>query len=300
MQKGPPKFHLCYFVHESRKFPVIKTSTLLLVAFSLLCGTAHSQVPRKPDAPLPALAAAPNRIVVIAHRGEHLHHPENTLAAFQGAIDAGADYFELDVRTTLDGKLVILHDSTLNRTTNGTGEVAQHTLQEVRALDAGSKFSAAFAGTQVPTLDEALELARGKINVYVDTKAADPQRLIDTIVAHNMQDHVVIFGNPFLLYEVLKIRPTLRIMPEALNPQVCTFLLHSMPLKVIAFDSSDFTDAAINVARQAHAQIFVDRLGDLDTPESWQKAIDAGADGIQTNYPDALVTFLRTRTVSGN
>lgn len=268
-----------------------KALTLATIAI-LLCGVAHSQGAHSLNPPAPALSAAPNQVVVIAHRGEHLYHPENTLAAFQGAIDAGADYFELDVRTTSDGKLVILHDSTLDRTTDGTGAVALHTFQEVRALDAGSKFSADFAGTKIPTFDEALELARGKINVYVDAKAADPQRLVDTIVEHNMQDHVVIFGNPFLLYDVLKIRPTLRVMPEALNVDVCRFLLHSMPLQVMAFDAADFMSATVYVARQSHAQIFVDRLGELDTKESWQEAIEAGANGIQTNHPAELAAFL--------
>src|ERR1700748_2142561 len=122
----------------------------------------------------PASSTEPKKIVVIAHRGEHLHHPKNTMAAFQAAIDAGADYFELDVRTTSDGKFVIMHDNTLDRTTNGTGEVYKHTFDEIRALDAGAKFSAQFKGTQVPTLEEALDLAHGKINVYADTNAAAP------------------------------------------------------------------------------------------------------------------------------
>jgi glycerophosphoryl diester phosphodiesterase len=67
-----------------------------------------------------------------------------------------------------------MHDSTLNRTTNGIGEVHKHTFDEIRALDAGAKFSPSFAGTTVPTLDEAFDLAHGKINVYVDTKYVDP------------------------------------------------------------------------------------------------------------------------------
>ncbi len=277
---------------------MIKSSGLLVIAAVFLSSAAHSQATVS-NIPLPALAAAPNKIVIIAHRGEHLHHPENTLPAFQGAIDAGADYFELDVRTTSDGKLVILHDSTLDRTTNGTGEVAKQTFEVVRSLDAGSKFSTAFASAKVPTLDEALDLARGKINVYVDTKAADPQKLVDTIVQHDMQEHVVFFGNPFLLYEVLKIRPTLHVMPEAVSADVCKFLLRSMPLQVVAFDADDFTDVAIDVAKRAHAQIFVDRLNDLDTSESWQKAIDAGANGIQTNRPAELAAFLhRERRLS--
>ena len=237
-------------------------------------------------------------IKVIAHRGEHLHHPENTMAAFQAAIDAGADYFELDVRTTSDGKFVIMHDQTLDRTTNGSGEVHSHTFDEIRALDAGAKFSPSFAGTKVPTLDEAFDLAHGKINVYVDTKNADPQQLVDTIVKHDMQDHVVIYGNPFFLYEVHKIRPTLKVMPEALSPDICKFLDYGMHLQVLAFDANDFKDPVIACAKAANAQIYVDRLGDADTPDTWQKAIDLGAAGIQTNLPAELATWLRTHNLA--
>jgi len=238
-------------------------------------------------------------IKVIAHRGEHLHHPENTMPAFQAAIDAGADYFELDVRTTSDGKFVIMHDNTLDRTTNGTGEVHKHTFAEIRALDAGAKFSPAFAGTKVPTLDEAFDLAHGKINVYVDTKYADPQQLVDTIVRHDMQDHVVIYGNPFFLYEVHKIRPTLKVMPEAGTAEICKLVwVRAMQPQVIAYDASDFKTDVIACAKDTNAQIYVDRLGDADNPETWQKAIDQGAAGIQTNLPAELAAYLREHNMA--
>src|SRR5246500_1006729 len=92
------------------------------------------------------LASQPRRVVAIAHRGEHLHHPENTIPAFEEAIRLGADFIEVDVRTTSDGKLVLSHDATVDRCTNGHGEVAKMTFDEIRALDAG-------AGTKVPTFD---------------------------------------------------------------------------------------------------------------------------------------------------
>jgi glycerophosphoryl diester phosphodiesterase len=272
---------------------LFKATALFLLGAALMGSAAFSQTAPTSYVPEIVLAAAPAKVVVISHRGEHLHHPENTMAAFQAAIDAGADFFELDVRTTSDGKFVIMHDETLDRTTNGTGEVHKHTFDEIRALDAGAKFSPAFTGTKVPTLDEALTLAHGKINVYVDTKYADPQQLVDTIVHHDMQDHVVIYGSPFFLYDVHKIRPTLRVMPEAISPDICKYLDRAMQLQVIAFDASDFKDPVIDIAKQARAQIFVDRLGDADTPEAWQKAIDQGANGIQTNLPAELATYLR-------
>jgi glycerophosphoryl diester phosphodiesterase len=270
---------------------LLKITATLLIGSALTSGIALAQTSSTPEAPA-------KKIMVIAHRGEHLHHPENTLAAFQAAIDAGANYFELDVRTTSDGKFVIMHDSTLDRTTNGTGEVHKHTFDEIRALDAGAKFSPAFAGTKVPTLDEAFDLAKGKINVYVDTKYADPQQLVDTIVRHDMQDHVVIYGNPFFLYDVHKIRPTLKVMPEAITPDICKFLVRGVQPQVMAFDASDFKDPVIACAKQANAEIYVDRLGDADNAETWQKAIDLGASGIQTNLPAELAIYLRAHNLA--
>ncbi|SEG66336.1 glycerophosphoryl diester phosphodiesterase [Bryocella elongata] len=270
----------------------IHIATMNLLALLATAGAAsHAQTAWQP-------LSNDGKIRVIAHRGEHLHHPENTLPAFQAAIDAGADYFELDVRTTSDGKFILLHDSKLDRTTNGSGEVQKHTFNEIRSLDAGVKFSPEFASTKVPTLDEAFDLAHGKINVYVDTKDADPQQLVDTIVKHDMQDHVVIYGNPFFLYEVKKIRPTLRVMPEAMSADVCRLMVRAMQPQVLAFDASDFKDPVIACAKAANARIFVDRLGDADTPETWQKAIDLGAAGIQTNRPAELAQWLKQHNLT--
>ena len=124
---------------------------------------------------LPAAPAQPRRVVAIAHRGEHLHHPENTMPAFEEAVRLGADYIEVDVRTTADGKLVLSHDGSVDRCTNGKGEVAKMTFVELRALDAGIKMGPEFAGTKIPTFDEVLDYARGKINIYVDVKQVRPK-----------------------------------------------------------------------------------------------------------------------------
>src|SRR4030081_215156 len=85
-------------------------------------------------------------VVAISHRGEHLHHPENTMPAFEEAVRVGADYIEVDVRTTSDGKLVLMHDGQADRTTNGKGDISKMTFAEVRALDAGGKFGKEFEG----------------------------------------------------------------------------------------------------------------------------------------------------------
>jgi glycerophosphoryl diester phosphodiesterase len=243
----------------------------------------------------PAAQAQTRQIVAISHRGEHLHHPENTLLAFQAAIDAGADYFELDVRTTTDGKLVLSHDGSVSRRTSGQGDIGKMTFDEVRALDAGIKSGPEFAGTKVPTFDEALDLARGKIGIYVDVKSASAKDLVTHIEEHGMSDHVVIYTGLSEGKEIQKLNPKLKVMPEAGTVENAKHLIERLHPQVMAFDAADFKPDIIRVVKEANAQIYVDRLGPADNPATWQAAIDAGADGIQTDHPAELVRYLREK-----
>jgi len=243
----------------------------------------------------PAGQAQPRQVVAIAHRGEHLHHPENTLLAYQEAIRVGADFFEVDVRTTSDGKLVLSHDGAVGRRTNGRGDIAKMTFDEVRALDAGIKSGPQFAGTKVPTFDEALDLARGKIGIYVDVKSASAKDLVTHIEEHGMADHVVIYVGLSLGKEIQKLNPKLKVMPEAGTVENAKRLIERLHPLVMAFDAGDFTPDVIRVVKEANARIYVDRMGTTDAPAGWQSAIDAGADGIQTDRPAELVQYLREK-----
>lgn len=107
---------------------------------------------------------------IIAHRGARAERPENTLASTLRAIEAGATAVEVDARTTKDGHLVLLHDATLDHTTNGKGPVGEITLADLRKLDAGSHFSPEYKGEPVATLEEVLKACRGKIDVLLDLK----------------------------------------------------------------------------------------------------------------------------------
>jgi glycerophosphoryl diester phosphodiesterase len=110
---------------------------------------------------------------VIAHRGDSAHRPENTLAAIAGALELGAAAVEMDVQLTRDGRVVVIHDSRLERTTSGRGDVREMTLAELRAVSAGyaSRFGDAWAGERVPTLAEALGLLRDRARAMVEIKA---------------------------------------------------------------------------------------------------------------------------------
>jgi glycerophosphoryl diester phosphodiesterase len=242
-----------------------------------------------------AAYAQQTNIVVISHRGEHLHHPENTMPAYRAAFEAGADFVETDVRTTADGRLVIMHDASVDRCTGGHGAVAEMTFDEVRKLDAGARFGEEFRGTAVPTFDEVLEFARGKIGVYIDAKRISAADLVAAVRRFGLEDRVVVYGGLELHRGVQKLEPRIKIMPEAVSVDIATKFVAELRPKVIAFDARDFRDEVIAVARQAEAGIYVDRLGPADNPESWEDAIRRGATGIQTDHPAELAQFLRSK-----
>jgi glycerophosphoryl diester phosphodiesterase len=117
------------------------------------------------------------RPLALAHRGHSIAFPENTMAAFRAAVEAGVDGIESDVHLTADGHLVMLHDETLDRTTNGHGPVAERTLEEVLRLDAWGRFGERFRGERVPTLDQLLDLAdEAGIFLVIEVKGADHAR----------------------------------------------------------------------------------------------------------------------------
>src|SRR5699024_7283151 len=102
------------------------------------------------------------KMINVAHRGASGHAPENTMAAFQKGFEMKADYIEIDVQMTKDGELIVIHDTTVDRTTNGTGNVGDLTFEEIKQLDAGSWFSDEYAGEKIPTFEEILDEFRGK------------------------------------------------------------------------------------------------------------------------------------------
>ncbi len=137
--------------------------------------------------------------MIFAHRGSSGTHPENTLAAITDAIAVGVDGIEIDVQKTKDGKLVVIHDETVDRTTNGSGEVIQMTLEEIQALDAGSWFSNKFQGERIPTLDQVLDLVKDtsvQLNIELKNDLVDYPNLEEDVVRlvkkYEVMDQVLI------------------------------------------------------------------------------------------------------------
>lgn len=255
-----------------------------------------SLIPLADPAPLPRLK---HSIAVIGHRGGRALAPENTLAAFRNTIKLGADFVEIDVRATKDGQLVIMHDSTVDRTTNGKGAVRDLEFDAIRALDAGSKFSAEYASEKVPTFDEVLGLCKGKINIYVDHKEAPTRQVFDAISKHGMEKSVIIYNGVGELKEWKKLAPRLPIMPSLPNRYrkvggVAEFML-DLPAEALDGNLREWTKELIDQAHAAGAKVYVDNLGENDNPEGFRKAITMGADGIQTDHPDLLLAVLKEK-----
>ena len=140
--------------------------------------------------------------------------PENTVAAFRKAVEMGADLVEMDIRETKDGRLVIMHDVTVDRTTNGKGRVTDLTLAEIQKLDAGSWFDKKFAGERVPTLEQALDSLGGQALPDVDFKAGTPERLVAVLGKFKLLGKVTLYcGEWDLLRQTLEVSREFRIRP---------------------------------------------------------------------------------------
>lgn len=197
----------------------------------------------------PLMIQPKDQVAVIAHRGASAYAPENTLAAFRLADEMGADWFELDCMLTKDNAVIVSHDGDLDRCTNGQGPVAEKTLAELKALDAGSWKAPKFTGEPMPTLAEALELARDHIGVYVEIKsiandgalmgqlwaAAEGHDAMDEALAKNMMALVEQSGNRNLdlaraaIAEIRATHMTKQVVIQSFSPVVCLVSLVEAP-----------------------------------------------------------------------
>ena len=160
------------------------------------------------------------RPVIFAHRGASAHAPENTLAAFELALEQQADAIELDVKLSSDGYVVVHHDATVDRTTNGKGRVKDLSLAELKGLDAGSSFSEKFHGEKIPTLEEVFETLgkRTFINVELTNYKTPRDHLVETVCMlvkkHKMQKRVIF--SSFFASNLSKARSYLPEVPRGL------------------------------------------------------------------------------------
>ena len=225
-------------------------------------------------------------MIVTSHRGAGFLEPENTLRAIRRAIELGADQVEIDVHLTRDGRLVLMHDATVDRTTNGAGIIAGLSLDEIRLLDAG-------LGERVPTLEEALELANGKITSQIELKGSGTAfTVVQALTTMGCADKVVLTS--FLhtqLQDVRRLDKNIAIgaLWGRLPPDV---VVRSRQLEAQAMHIwHEFIDGAL--VRDAHAQGLLVRAWNANTEEEMRRLIDLGVDAIGSDRPDLLLEVCR-------
>jgi glycerophosphoryl diester phosphodiesterase len=240
---------------------------------------------------------------VVAHRGASGHAPENTMAAFRRAVELGAKFIETDLQLTRDARVVAIHDSTLDRTTNGKGPVQLKSRAEIRALDAGAWFksgeAAHFAGERVPTIEEIVLFAKEQdVIFYLEIKTGSGWGVEHAVVAalRDFEEAARVV--------ILSFDPATLETVHELNSALMTGFLCEHP-------SNDLVDRAVRVgARQlaprgdlitrslvdeAHEAGLQVLAWTLNEPWQMRYMISTGVDGIITDYPDRLLEVLRDK-----
>jgi glycerophosphoryl diester phosphodiesterase len=244
------------------------------------------------------------RTLNIAHRGASAAAPPNTLAAFEEALERGADAIEFDVRLCADNVAVVMHDATVDATTNGSGRVANMTLAELKRLDAGSSFDAAFAGERVPTLIEVLETVGDRLLLNIELKSEDllgdrlEQAVVDAIDQSALGARVLISSfNPLALRRIQQISPhlaTALLYTPATRASVRVGRLISPGHYGALHPHHTLVDErSMRWARQHDYSVHVWTVDDVG---EMQRLISCGVDGIITNVPEVLGSILREGT----
>ena len=257
--------------------------------------------------------------MVVAHRGCWQHAPENSLAAVQACIALGVDMVELDVRRTSDGVLILMHDESVDRTTDGSGLLSSKSYTQIRRLRLRAKAGGedgALTAHKVPTLGEVMNLARNRILVNVDAKSDVFERVVSELAKLDILDHVVmklevpsdhpsLLSTPFL--------GTMHFMPKITEGDVALSKLtpeYSFTNPVafeLKFETEGYLLEGVDAIERMGARLWAntmepqkcayhnDALALQDPAAHWGRLLDMGVNMIQTDYPEALLKYLESR-----
>ena len=238
----------------------------------------------------------PHSVVVIAHRGNHVNVPENTLAACREAIRVGVDYVEIDLRTTKDGKMVLLHDAKVDRTTDGQGALSELTWKQVKKLQVKSKDGQEY---RIPTFEEVLKLCRGKVNIYLDFKNADVPKTWALIRRTHMEKQVVVYLNKEEQYHAWKATapnlPLMTSLPDQYRvDKGLENFLKKMDVQIL--DNLQ-TPELVQEAKNLGVAVWLDVQSPLEGPARWEATLQKGVAGLQTDHPEALIEYLKLHKI---
>jgi glycerophosphoryl diester phosphodiesterase len=254
----------------------------------------------------------PDRFMVIAHRGGRSLGPESTVYTFQKAVDLGVDVIEIDIRSTKNGKLVIIHDSTVDSTTNGTGPVNRFSLKELKRLDAGYRWSPDGGrtyplrgkGLAIPSLDEVF-MAFPKMRINIEIKEPEheiPALLCDLIREHQKVEHVMIAS--FDASQLKRFRSQCPLVATSVAAREAVLFyglqwayldnIYSPPAQAMQVPDRYGSTRVIThrFLKAAHARNMRVHVWTVNDTEQMRQLINLGVDGIMTDYPQRLLRLL--------
>jgi len=279
-------------IHNTRKQLFI----LLLVCLSF------QLFAQKQEWPSTKRKAKNGNVYVIAHRGAHVGIPENSLPAIRKAIELHCDFVEIDTRLTKDGHIVSVHNSLVDEYVVGSkGKVNGFTLEEIKKLDIGEKTGANWKNTRIPTIEEILQLCKGKIGIYLDLKEPLVEQLIPIIRKYGMEQDIVWYIPVNRSEEITllqKLSPKSIPMPDPGSEKNIEQACKAFHPQVLASDMGQLNASFVQKAHQNSARVFVDE--NKGTAEEWNQILEWETDGIQTDDPEKLISFLKRRNKTTN
>jgi glycerophosphoryl diester phosphodiesterase len=240
---------------------------------------------------------------VVAHRGASGYAPENTMAAFRLAVEMGARFIETDLHLTRDARVVAIHDSTLDRTTTGHGLVDLMSIKEVRALDAGAWFGSlsakSFVGESVPTLDEILRFAKETdVIFYLEIKSDSTWGAEHAVVAA-LRDTGEAARIVILSFEPATLESVNRLDRTIMTGYLCEYPSNDLVERTVRAGARQIaargdlvTSELVKRAHQAGLQVVT---WTINEPDQMRRLIEAGVDGIMTDYPDRLIAVINEK-----
>ena len=224
-------------------------------------------------------------MMIIGHRGAAALEPENTLLSIERAMDIGVDAVEIDVHLSKDKELVVIHDATVDRTTNGTGPVSSYTVQEIKGLDAGK-------GEAIPTLQEVIDLIDKRVMLIIELKEEGTERsVVDLIIQNNLFDKACVISFWHRLVKTVKemdsrIKTGVLLVGSPVDACIATQASADALVMKYSFVDQEF----VKIAHKKGLKVFIWNIDDQDLLRPY---VDMGVDAIGTNDPRVLIKYFR-------
>lgn len=244
--------------------------------------------------------------LVFAHRGASAYAPENTIAAFELAIELDADALELDLRQTKDSVLVVLHDADVNRTTNGKGNAKNFTFEELQKLDAGSWFDKKFSDEKIPSLQEVIDLLDDSTIIIIELKEGNEiypgieERVVELVQQNKIEAQTILKSfDPNVLERLRILEPGIPLLyvyavripwlGMIIDRGVTFDSVYDLDVEYLQphrfFLSKSFVD-------DAHSKGYKIISWGVNSTEAINESLDYGVDGIETDYPDKVLNLI--------